>query len=101
MDRLDISELANAVLLDLGKEVAGSPVIGQTDVFVADGGGEELQEPARGVFAGIRDYGRHGKFAAQRRCLDRRRGLDEADRRRAASAQPVQARHLAFKTAAT
>ncbi len=73
---LDVGELADAVLLDPGEERAHGPVIGHARVLVADVGGEEFQEPARGVIAGIGDHGRHRERAAQRRRLDRRRGLD-------------------------
>jgi len=55
VDRLDVGELANLVLLDPGKEVAGGPVIGHARVLVADRGGEEFQEPARCMVAGAGD----------------------------------------------
>jgi hypothetical protein len=75
VDRLDVGELANLVLLDPAKEVAGGPVIGHARVLVADRGGEEFQEPARCMVAGAGDHGRHGERAAQRRNLDRRCGF--------------------------
>jgi hypothetical protein len=53
VDRLDIGELVDAVLRQPGKERARSPVIGQAGVLVADRGGEEFEEPARRVIAGI------------------------------------------------
>jgi hypothetical protein len=76
VDRLDVDELADLVLLDPGKEVAGGPVIGHAGVLVADGGGEELEEPAGGMIAGADDHRRHGERAAQPRRLHRRRGFD-------------------------
>jgi hypothetical protein len=51
VDRLDVGELADLVLLDPGKEVAGGPVIGHAGVLVADGGSEELEEPPGRVIA--------------------------------------------------
>jgi hypothetical protein len=54
--RLDISEFANAVLLDPGKEVTRRPVIGRAGVLVADRHGEKLDEAACGVLAGIGDH---------------------------------------------
>ena len=53
MNRLDIGEVADAVLLDPGKEVTRGPVIGHAGVLVADRRGEKLDEAARGVLAGI------------------------------------------------
>jgi len=47
VDRLDVDELDNAVLFEPGEEIAGSPVIGQPGVLVADRAGEEFEEPAR------------------------------------------------------
>ena len=58
------------------KNVAHGPVIGHARVLVADRGGEEFEEAARGMIAGVGDHRRHGERTAQRRCLDRRRGLD-------------------------
>ena len=77
VDRLDVDELDDAVLLEPGEEMAGGPVIGHPGVLVADVGGEEFEEPARRMIAGIGDRRRHGERAAQRRRLDRRRGLDD------------------------
>ena len=65
------------MLLDPGEEVARGPVIGHAGVLVADRGGKELEEPTGGMVAGAGDHGRHGERAAQRRRLDRRRGLDD------------------------
>jgi hypothetical protein len=76
VDRLDVGELADLVLLDPGEKMAGGPVIGHAGVLVADGGGEEFEEPARRMSAGAGDHCRHNERAAQRRRLDRRRGLD-------------------------
>jgi len=63
--RLDVGELANAVLLDPCEEGAHGPVIGHTGVLVADLRGEEFQEPARGMVAGIGDRSRHCQCAAK------------------------------------
>jgi hypothetical protein len=76
VNRLDIVELANAVLLDPGEEVAHGPVIGHPGVFVADLGGEKLNEASRRVIADIGDNRRHSERAAQRCHLHRRRDLD-------------------------
>ena len=47
MDRLDVRELTDPVLLDPGKEVARGPVMGHARVAIADTGGDELGETAR------------------------------------------------------
>jgi len=48
VDRLDVGELTDLVLLDPGEEVAGGPVIGHARVLVADRRGEKLEEARRG-----------------------------------------------------
>jgi hypothetical protein len=77
MDRLDVCELADLVLLDPGEEVARGPVVDHAGVFVADRRGEKFDEAPRGLVAGVGDDGRHGQRAAQRRRLDRCHGLDD------------------------
>jgi hypothetical protein len=62
---LDIGELADAVLLDSRKKGAHSSVIGHAGVLIADLGGEEFQESARGMVAGIGDRRRHRDCAAK------------------------------------
>jgi len=47
VDRLDVGELTDLVLLDPGEEVAGGP-IGHARVLVADRRGEKLEEARRG-----------------------------------------------------
>jgi hypothetical protein len=56
-------------------------------VFAADVGRKEFQKSANGMLAGIGNRGRHCERAAQARCFDRRRGLN--DRRQVA---PLSAR---------
>jgi hypothetical protein len=47
VDRLDVGKLADAVLLDPGKEEARGTVIGHARVLIADRGGEKFDEAAR------------------------------------------------------
>jgi hypothetical protein len=51
MHGLDIGELADAVMLGSREKGAHGSVIGHAGVFIADLGGEEFQEPARGMVA--------------------------------------------------
>jgi hypothetical protein len=46
MERLDIDEPADAVLLEPGEERADGPVIRHAGVIVLDRGGEKIQETA-------------------------------------------------------
>ena len=57
--RLDIGDTADAVPIAPAEKVTNRPVIGHAGVLVADSGGEELEEPARGLVAGISDDARH------------------------------------------
>ena len=52
MERLDVGQLMQPVLLAPSEKPADGPKICLPGVFVADGGGEELQKPPRGVLAG-------------------------------------------------
>ena len=52
MQRLDIRNLADLVMVAPGEEPSCSPVIGHAGVLVADGGGEEFEEAAGGLVAG-------------------------------------------------
>ena len=65
VDRLDIGELVDPVLLKPGEEVAYGPVIGHPGVLVADRCGKELQEPARRMIASAGDHCRHREPATQ------------------------------------
>jgi len=76
VERLDVDELADLMTLHPGEELGDGPVIGHARVLVADGGGEELQKPAGGVFAGGGDGGRHGDAAGR---LDGRRAGPNRD----------------------
>ena len=76
MERLDIGEVADTVLVEPGEERAHGPVIGHARVLVADRGGEEFEKAARGVIAGIGDHRRHRDRAVQGR-PNRRRDLDD------------------------
>ena len=66
MQRLDVGELADLVLVAPGEEPADGPVIGHAGVLVADGGGEEFQEAAGGLVAGVGDHARHHDAVAGR-----------------------------------
>ena len=60
VQRFDIGDLANLVMVAPGEERRGGPVIGHAGILVADGGGEELEETARGFVAPRRDDRGHG-----------------------------------------
>ena len=64
MQRLDIDQLGDAALFEPGEERAARPVIGHAGVLVADRGGEEFEEAARGMVAGVGDRRRHDDGAA-------------------------------------
>ena len=74
VQRLDIGDLADMVLVAPGEEPHGGAIIGHAGVLVADRRGEEFQEPARGLVAGVGDHARHddrrreGRGDFQRRC---------------------------------
>ncbi len=59
MQRLDISDTADAMPVAPAEKIANRPVISHAGVLVADGGGEKLEEPTRGLVAGIGDDARH------------------------------------------
>ena len=65
MQRLDIGDLADLVMVAPGEEPRGSPVIRHAGVFVADGGGEEFEEAAGGFVAGGGDHARHQDVVAR------------------------------------
>ena len=65
MQRLDIGNLADLVMVAPGEEPSCSPVIGHAGILVADGGGEEFEEAARGLVAGGRDHARHQNAVAR------------------------------------
>ena len=68
MQRLDIGDLADLVMVAPGEEPDGSPVIGHAGIFVADGGGEEFEEAAGGLVAGGGDNtGRQNAVAGRDR----------------------------------
>jgi len=64
VQRLDIGQLTNVMPLAPGEEPAARPVIGLAGIPVADGSGEEFQEPPGGVLAGASDRRRHHDVAA-------------------------------------
>jgi hypothetical protein len=76
VERLDIREFANAMLLEPGEERTRGPVIGHPGVVVLDRGGEKIEETARRAIAGVGYHRRHDERTAQRRRRDRCRGLD-------------------------
>ena len=59
MQRLDIGNAADAMPVAPGEKIANRPVVSHAGVLVADGGGEEFQEPARRLVAGVGDDARH------------------------------------------
>ena len=68
-------QLADVVLFEPGEERARGPVIGLARVAVADRRGEEFEEAADGVLAGVGDRRRDDDAAGDRNggpgCLDR------------------------------
>ena len=77
MQRLDIGDLANLVLVAPGEEPATGPIIGHAGILVPDRRGEEFQEPARRLVAGGGDDARHDDAVARRD--DQALGLDDDD----------------------
>jgi hypothetical protein len=57
--RLYIGDAADAVPVAPAEKIANRPVVRHAGVLVADGGGEELEEPARGLITGGGDHARH------------------------------------------
>ena len=55
VQRLDISDAADPMLVAPAEKIANRPVGRHAGVLVADRGGEELEEPARGLVAGVGD----------------------------------------------
>ena len=76
MERLDIVKLVDAVLLEPGEERAHRSVIGHAGIVVVDRGGEKIEETACRAIAGLDDHCRDRERNPQRRCRDRRRGVD-------------------------
>ena len=73
MQRLDIDELAELMLIAPGKELEHRSVIGHAGILVADGRREEFEEASGGVVTGVVDHRRHDE--APRGRFDRRRWL--------------------------
>jgi hypothetical protein len=67
VQRLDVGQLADLVLLAPGEEPAGGRHVGHACVPVTDGGGEELQEAPRRMLAGIGDDAGHHSTRGQDR----------------------------------
>ena len=59
VQRLDVGELTDAVVLAPGEEFSHRMQVGRAGVPIADGSGEEFQEAARRVVAGVGDDRRH------------------------------------------
>jgi hypothetical protein len=59
VQRLDVGKLADAAVLATGEEPPDGMQIGRAGVLVADSGGEEFQELARRLVAGVGDDRRH------------------------------------------
>jgi hypothetical protein len=53
MDRLDIDELDDAVLIEPAEKTAGGPVIGHSGVLVADRRSKERQKTSRRLIAAL------------------------------------------------
>jgi hypothetical protein len=66
VQRFDIGNLADLVLVAPGEEPDAGTIIRHTGVFIADGGGEEFEEAARGLVAGGGDHARHQDAVAGR-----------------------------------
>jgi hypothetical protein len=66
MQRLDIGDLADLVMVAPGEEPLGGSLIGHAGIFVADGGGEKFEEAASGLVAGGGDHPRHQDAVAGR-----------------------------------
>ena len=59
VERFEIVECSELVLVAPAEEPHHGAVIGRPRVPVADGGGEEFEDPAHGLVAGIGDDRRH------------------------------------------
>ena len=77
MQRLDIGDFADGVLVAPGEEPAAGPVIGHARILVPDRRGEELEEATRGLVAGVGDHARHDDAIAGGD--DQGPGLDDGD----------------------
>ena len=71
VERLDIGDLADLMMVDPGEEPNDGVIIGRPRVLVADGGGEELEEAARGLVTGLDDHTRHHYAVAARDAFQR------------------------------
>jgi len=80
VERLDIGQLANAVLLEPGEERTRRRVIGHAGVVVFDRGDEKTEETAGRPITGIGDHRRDGERTAKCRArrLDHRRQVAPA-----------------------
>ena len=59
MQRLDISDFTNGVMITPGEEPHDGVIVSRARVLVADRRGEEFEEAARGLLAGVGDHSRH------------------------------------------
>ena len=70
--RLDVGQLADAWCWShQAKNRPAGPVVGRAGVLVADGGGEEFEEAARGLVAGGGDYYGNDNSTRNGRCMPR------------------------------
>jgi len=76
VQRLDVGEFADAVLLDPAIKVAHGPVIGHAGILIADLSCKEPEEAPGRVIAGASDHRLHGDYAPRRRHPNRQRGFD-------------------------
>jgi hypothetical protein len=78
VERLDIGELADVVLVEPGEERAHGPVISHAGVVVLDRCHEKFEEAARRPGAGIRDHRWDGQRTVQRRFRNCARRVDHS-----------------------
>ena len=64
MQWLDVGDPADAVPIAPAEKIANRPIVRHASVLIADGGGKELEEPARGLVAGVGDDARHHNTVA-------------------------------------
>ena len=65
VQRLDIGNLADLVMVAPGEEPHAGVMIRHAGVLVANGGGEELEEASGGLVAGVGDHARHQNAVAR------------------------------------
>ncbi len=79
VERFDLVQAAELVAVAPVEEAQHGMVIRGPGVLVADGGGEEFQEAARGVRSGVGDDRRHGQRPLRLGNLDRTGRLNDCE----------------------